>query len=62
MNQDNPLAQLESIEMGDLAGQELLLLDPNDAPPELDELQHQLEQRYPAVVTHHADNMALIYL
>lgn len=56
MNRDHELAEAESLGIDDLANQSLILLDQTCAPPEMDELQKTLEQRYqPNIIAHVQD-------
>ncbi len=62
MSRKNKLAARTSITMDDIGEQNLILLDPNYAPPEMDELQKKIEKRYPANVTHYLSDVRLSHL
>ncbi len=57
MSRKNKLATLTSITLDDIGDQNLILLDPNYAPPEMDELQKKIEKRYPANIIHYLSDV-----
>lgn len=57
MSRKNKLATLTSITLDDIGEQNLILLDPNYAPPEMDELQKKIEKRYPANIIHYLSDV-----
>lgn len=62
MNRENKLSTLPQITLNDIREQNLLLLDSNYAPPEMNELQMLLEQRYHTNITHYLSNVTMSHL
>ncbi len=62
MNRENKLAERNGISMEDIGGQNLILLDQNYAPPEMDELQKKIEKRYHANIIHYLSDVRLSHL
>lgn len=48
--------------MDDIGEQNLILLDQNYAPPEMDELQKKIEKRYQANIIHYLSDVRLSHL
>ena len=62
VHQDNRLAKFDKITMEDIGGQNLVLLNESDAPPEMDLLQKQLEKHYPSDISHYLSDMRQTHL
>lgn len=62
INKENKLATLDKITIDDISDQNLILLDKNYAPPEMDELQKRLEKRYQANIIHYLSDVRLSHL
>ena len=62
MHRENKLASYQKITMDDIGEQNLILLDPNYAPPEIDELQKKIEKRYHANIIHYLSDVRLSHL
>ena len=62
MSRDNKLADLSMVSLDDLGDQNIILLDQNYAPPEMDELQKQVEKRYQANIIQYLSNVRMSHL
>lgn len=62
MSRENRLSGLKTVTLDDLENQNIILLDQNYAPPEMDELQKQIEKRYQANVIQYSSNIRMSHL
>ena len=62
MNRKNKLADLRAVTMDQLENQNIILLDKNYAPPEMDELQRIIEKKYQANIIQCLSNVRMSHL
>lgn len=62
MSRKNRLADSPMVSLDDLGDQNIILLDQNYAPPEMDELQKQIEKRYQGNIIQYLSNVRMSHL